>query len=236
MANPGTLYLVPNIIAEGTQQKAIPPYVVEVLKKLNYFLAEDIRTARRYLSSLKIFDSIESLHFSTLNKDTDKNELGDLMKPVLDGQDLGVLSDSGCPAIADPGAMAVDFAHAMSVKVVPLVGPSSILLALMASGLSGQQFCFHGYLPIDSKNATKAIRALERESKAKHQTQIFIETPYRTNALFQRLLGELNADTKLCIALDLTSANEVILTKRVCDWRVGRVAFPKVPAIFMFFA
>jgi 16S rRNA (cytidine1402-2'-O)-methyltransferase len=159
-----------------------------------------------------------------------------LLAPALSGKDMGIISESGCPGIADPGAIAVRFAHENNIQVVPLVGPSSILLALMASGLNGQQFAFHGYLPIDSKEAERAIHTLEKESRQKNQTQIFIETPYRSNSLFQLLLKTLNDDTLLCIALNLTGSNEQIKTATVKKWRTMNKMLLKDPAVYLFLA
>jgi 16S rRNA (cytidine1402-2'-O)-methyltransferase len=236
MTQPGILYLIPNRIAEGTEDHVIPFQTLESLRKLRFFLAEDVRTARRYLSSLKIFDSIETLQFSVLDKETKESELAELMIPLFNGNDFGVVSESGCPGVADPGALAVSYAHKKNVRVVPLVGPSSILLALMASGLNGQQFAFHGYLPIDSKKASRVIRELERDSKIRKQTQIFIETPFRNNALFQNLMSSLHSETTLCVALDLTSSNERIISKPIRDWKLCKVSLSKVPAVFLFLA
>jgi 16S rRNA (cytidine1402-2'-O)-methyltransferase len=232
----GTLYLIPNLIAEETEDQVIPTQTIESLKKLRFFLAEDVRTARRYFSSLRIFDSIEALQFSVLNKDTKESELQELMAPIFSGNDLGVISESGCPGVADPGALAVSYAHKKKIRVIPLVGPSSVLLALMSSGLNGQQFAFHGYLPIESKEASTVIRELERESKKRNQTQIFIETPYRNNTLFQNLLSSLHPETMLCIALDLTSPHEKIISRSVREWALDKVSFPKTPAVFLFLA
>jgi 16S rRNA (cytidine1402-2'-O)-methyltransferase len=206
------------------------------LPDIQHFLAEDIRTARRYLSLLKIYPSIEALKFSVLDKNTPASEIQELFSPVFDGFDMGVISESGCPGVADPGALAVEFAHRNGIRVIPMVGPSSILLALMASGLNGQQFCFHGYLPIESKEGTKAIRELERESLTKNQTQIFIETPYRNNALLQNLLKSLKENTRLCIAVDLSGQDENILTRSVNEWKKQTIELPKKPAVFLFLA
>jgi 16S rRNA (cytidine1402-2'-O)-methyltransferase len=236
MTSKGKLYLIPNVISESTEEKVIPVGVKTVLKDLSHFLAEDIRTARRYLSSLTIYPSIEALHFQVLNKDTLPQELSALMQPIKEGHNLGILSESGCPGIADPGALAVEYAHQQNIKVVPLVGPSSILLALMASGLNGQQFAFHGYLPIDAKDAIQKIKELERESKAKNQTQIFIETPYRNNSVFDHFLKSLHNDTRLTVALDLTGINESIQTLSIIQWKKNKAAWPKSPAVFLFLA
>jgi len=230
----GNVYLIPTIISEGTEREVIPPVVLEKLKSIRYFLAEDIRTARRYMSSLKIYESIESLHFSVLNKDTKETEIEKMFASVFSGEHLGVLSESGCPGVADPGSLAVNFAHRKNIKVIPLVGPSSILLALMASGLNGQQFAFHGYLPIDSKECSQKIKALEKESTAKGQTQIFIETPFRNNQVLKNLLQSLNGTTQLSIALDLTGKNEFIKTQSVSEWKKNIPQLPKEPAVLLF--
>ena len=232
----GKLYLIPNVIADNTQDAVITAQVKSVLPGITYFLAEDIRTARRFLSSLKIYDSIEPLHFEVLDKDTDPSVVPNLLSPVSKGIDMGIISESGCPGIADPGALAVRFAHENNIQVIPLVGPSSILLALMASGLNGQHFAFHGYLPIEAKEAEHAIRTLEKESRLKHQTQVFIETPYRSNALFQLLLKTLGSDTLLCVAENLTGSNENIKTTAVKKWRNTNKMLPKEPAVFLFLA
>ncbi len=235
MAN-GKLYLIPTIVAEDTQQAVIPLGVKDVLKGIKHFLAEDIRTARRYLSSLKIYEAIDPLDFKVLNKNTKEHELQELFAPVFEGNDLGILSESGCPGIADPGALAAKFAHQQGIQVVPLTGPSAILLALMASGLNGQKFAFHGYLPIDSKESIEAIRVFEKESRAKNQTQIFIETPYRNNQLITNLLKALHEHTLLCIAVDVTGKAESIITQPVKAWRVRQPELPKLPTVFLFLA
>ena len=232
----GKLYLIPNIIAENTQDAVITVQIRAALPGITHFLAEDVRSARRFLSSLKIYESIEPLHFEVLDKDTDPSVVKSLLSPVLTGTDMGVISESGCPGIADPGAIAVRYAHENNIQVIPLVGPSSILLALMASGLNGQQFVFHGYLPIDSKEAERTIRNLERDSKQKNQTQVFIETPYRSNTLFQLLLKTLDKNTLLCAALNLTGENEEIKTAPVKKWRTTHKVLSKDPAVFLFLA
>jgi 16S rRNA (cytidine1402-2'-O)-methyltransferase len=206
------------------------------LPHIVHFLAEDIRTARRYLSSLKIYESIEPLHFGVLNKDTRPQELEQLFEPITQGHDLGVISDSGCPGVADPGALAVKFAHDRGIRVVPLVGPSSLLLALMASGLNGQRFAFQGYLPIDAREAARVVKDFEKESRQKNQTQLFIETPYRTNAIFDVLIKNLNPETLLCVAVEVTGKGESILTQTVSRWRKASATWPKAPAIFLFLA
>jgi 16S rRNA (cytidine1402-2'-O)-methyltransferase len=234
--NKGTLYLIPTVIAEDAKLDVIPQQLTNVLPNIQHFLVEDPRTARRFLSSLKLYPSIESLRFSTLNKNTKPDELPEFFAPIFNGHDIGILSESGCPGVADPGAIAVHYAHRFGVKVKPLVGPSSVLLALMASGLNGQKFCFHGYLPIEAKEAGAAIKEFEKFSALQHRTEIFIETPYRNNSLFQNLLKNLKPTTELCVALDLTGLNEFIETKTIQNWRSQTIEFPKKPAIFLFLA
>jgi 16S rRNA (cytidine1402-2'-O)-methyltransferase len=232
----GKLYLIPTIISDDTQHLVIPQQVKDVLPSIKNFLAEDIRTARRFLGSLKVYPTIEELNFQVLNKETPAIDLAELMKPLTAGFNLGVISESGCPGVADPGALAVAYAHAHNFQVVPLVGPSSFLLALMASGLNGQQFAFNGYLPVDANEASKKIKELERESKLKNQTQIFIETPYRNNAVFNHLLKNLHPNTRLTVAIDVTGKNEVVTTQAVTAWKSNPVEWPKAPAVFLFLA
>lgn len=236
MNKSGKVFLIPNVIAEHSQANVIPPHVLNALPAINYFLAEDIRTARRFLSSLKVYPSIEELTFEVLDKKTKPDTLHTLFEPVLAGSNVGIISESGCPGVADPGALAVAYAHKNNISVVPLVGPSSLLLALMASGLNGQHFAFHGYLPIDGKEAANVVRAFEKESKSKHQTQIFIETPYRNNQVFQALVRNLQESTRLCIAIDITGKDESIRTLPVSKWKSLQPEFKKVPAVFLFLA
>lgn len=232
----GKLYLIPSTIAADTQDSVIGPHIREVLPGITHFLAEDLRTARRFLSSLKIYTTVENLHLEVLNKDTSEGALKDLMRPIMEGSHLGIISESGCPGIADPGALAVKYAHANRIRVIPLVGPSSILMALMASGLNGQRFAFQGYLPIEAKESTRTIKDLEKESRLKSQTQIFIETPYRTNALFRLLLQTLNPDTMLCVAADITGNSEDIKTYPVKKWKTLEKEWAKTPTVFLFLA
>lgn len=233
MIEKGKLILIPTVIAEGTHHKVIPLQVKSELVNIQHFLAENVRTARRYLSSLKVFDSIESLQFEVLDKDTAEIEIPELFAPVFEGKNLGVLSESGCPGVADPGAMAVRYAHQKKITVVPLVGPSSILMALMASGLNGQRFAFHGYLPIDSRVLIKAIQDLEKESRAKNQTQIFIETPYRNSTVLKHLLTVLKPETQLCIAQDLTGPEESVRCMSVRLWKKEKADIPKLPSTYL---
>lgn len=229
---PGKVYLIPAPIAEDTS--VIPEGTRKVIASLDYFLVEHVRTARRYLAGLKIFASVEALKFETLNKDTSVAQLQELFQPVFQGVSAGIISESGCPGVADPGAAAVTFAHDNGIEVVPLTGPSSIILALMASGLNGQSFCFHGYLPVKEKEAARRISALEKESALKKCAQIFIETPYRNNRLFNLLLRNLSASTRLCVALDISGKNERIVTRSIGNWKKARITWPRLPAVFLF--
>lgn len=226
--------MIPNVIAEGTETKVLPPQIPQEIVGIKHFLVENIRTARRYLSSLKIYESIEELHFEVLDKKTSSRELERFFEPLLNGFDIGVISESGCPGVADPGGLAVAYAHKIGAQVISLVGPSSILLALMASGLNGQGFAFNGYLPIETKQTMVAIKEFERTSKQKNQTQIFIETPYRNHALFTKLLKGLSPQTKLCVAIDLTGKEENIRMTTVKEWQEIKVELPKLPTLFLF--
>ncbi len=234
MKRKGTLYLIPCPIAEGSTDKVIGEYVKEVLRPIRFFLVEDIRTARRFLSSLGIYPRIEELYFNILDKDTPEGALSQLMSPLEEGKPVGVIAEAGCPGIADPGAVAVGYAHAHSISVEPLVGPSSILLALMASGLNGQRFAFHGYLPVEAHEASTTIKELEKESRKKGQTQLFIETPYRNNALLAHLLKTLSEETLLCIAQNITGQDSMIRTQTIKKWKEANFKLPKEPAIFLF--
>jgi 16S rRNA (cytidine1402-2'-O)-methyltransferase len=233
---PGILYLIPTVIADDTQALQLPAAAIEAVRNTTHFLSENVRTARRFVSSLKVHEHIEALSFEVLNKDTQPEQIGGLMAPAHHGHAVGVISESGCPGIADPGALAVAYAHAHQIKVVPITGPSSILLALMASGFNGQQFAFHGYLPIDGKNASAVIRELEKESGQGQQTQIFIETPYRNDALLGHLLRTLRDDTQLCVAINLTGPGETIVSRTVIQWKKEPITIGKTPAVFLLLA
>ncbi len=231
----GKLFLIPTVIADDTSQ-AIPQQVKDVLSSIKTFLVENVRTSRRYISSLRLDLTIEELQFDVLDKKTSKQRLDELLRPLLDGENMGILSESGCPGIADPGAIAVNWAHKKNIDVIPLVGPSSIFLALMASGFNGQKFCFNGYLPIDKKELEKEIRKLEQESRRSNQTQIFIETPYRNNQLFKTLTQVSDSRTMLCISKDVTGKTEMIKTKTMEQWKKESIDLHKIPTVFLLYA
>ncbi len=232
----GKIYMIPSVIADSTQNAVIPQHVKEAILKTDIFLVENLRTARRYISSLKLGLNIESLEFQTLDKKTDFEQVFELLQPAInEGKNLGVISESGCPGIADPGAKLVHLAHQFKLKVIPLVGPSSILMALMGSGFNGQSFAFHGYLPIDRKERQVAIRKLEKESLEKDQTQIFMDTPYRNESLLSDVLKNARKDTFLCVAKDITGEKEQIIAKPIFKWKSGDISLNKVPVIFLLY-
>lgn len=233
-AQPGILYLIPTVLAPETTPFVLSPQIREVISRTEYFFAENLRTARRFIIELQIDRPIQELYFYLLDKDTPPEETRNQLQIVLQGRDAGVLSEAGCPGIADPGAVAVALAHQLGIRVVPLVGPSSILLALMASGFSGQSFIFHGYLPIDKQERAKAIKTLEKEARSKRQTQIFMETPFRNNQLLADILQVGQPDTLLCIACHLTAPDEMVRTQRLKDWRRQPPDLHKKPTIFLF--
>ena len=233
----GTLYLIPCTLGDTPAEQVLPQHVVNIARRLNYFVVEQAKTARQFLSALKPEQPIQSLHFNSLNQHTARDELESLLAPLLAGHDLGVLSEAGCPGIADPGADLVGLAHRKGIRVVPLVGPSSILLALMASGLNGQCFAFQGYLPIEEAERKKSISALEVESAKRNQTQLFIETPYRNERLFAALLATCRPQTLLCVATDITLGSEDIQTLSVALWKTRPApTLNKRPSLFLMLA
>ncbi len=229
------LYLIPTPLADDTAAQVLPPQVVAAVGRLPYFLVENARTARRFVKSVAPARVIEEIRFAVIDKDSTPAQVRAALEPLLaEGLDAGVLSEAGCPGIADPGAALAAEAHRLGLPVVPLVGPSSLLLALMASGLNGQQFAFHGYLPIERGPRAAAIKALEREAQQRSQTQLFIETPYRNDALLADLLAHLQPATRLCVAADVTGPGELIRTRLVGEWRrLPAPALHKVPTVFL---
>lgn len=229
----GTLYLIPTTMGECDLDRVLPSYNNTIIFSLKHFIVEDIRTARRFLKKVNREINIDELSFTLLNEQTRETEFSELLQPLLNGNNVGVISEAGCPAIADPGADVVRLAQAKNIKVVPLVGPSSILLSLMGSGFNGQNFAFVGYLPIESHDRSKALKNLEKKVHAENQTQIFIETPYRNGKLLEDIIRNCAPHTKLCIAVDITSDTELIKTKTVTEWKREQPDFQKRPAIFL---
>jgi len=233
----GRLYLVPAWLSEDTAPaEAVPAAVLERIRLLERFVVEDAKSARRYLAACGHPKPMRELAFEELNEHTPDTEVPRLLEPLLAGADVGLLSEAGVPAVADPGAKLVAAAHAHGVVVVPLVGPSSILLALMASGLEGQRFRFVGYLPADSAERRNAIAELERQSARNRETQVFIETPYRNDAMLQELISSCRPGTRLCVAADLTGPTEWIRSAPVSAWKADVPKIGKRPAIFLLLA
>lgn len=213
------LYLIPTPISESRPwQDVTPPYNVEVISSLDYFVVENLRTARRYLSSLKCGIVIDDMLFTELSEHTPAEEVDAMVKPILEGRSAGILSEAGVPGVADPGSDLVAAAHRHGIEVVPLVGPSSILMALMASGMNGQNFTFNGYLPVKPDQRRRALRELERGA-SRGTSQIFIETPYRNDAMFQDICATVSPEITLTLAVDITSSDQFIKSYKVKQWR-----------------
>jgi 16S rRNA (cytidine1402-2'-O)-methyltransferase len=234
---PGSLYLIPCTLGDTPAEQVLPQHVIDIARTLQHYVVEQTKTARQFLSALKHTQAIQSLQFETLNEHTTAEELPKLLAPLLAGMDIGIISEAGCPGIADPGAELVNLAHRKGIRVIPLVGPSSILLALMASGLNGQCFAFHGYLPIAEIDRNKIISTLEMESASRHQTQMFIETPYRNEKLFCALLKQCRPQTLLCIATDVSLSTEQIHTYTISQWKTLQPpSLNKRPSLFLLLA
>ena len=229
----GKLYLIPTILGEGTQESTLPPPILKTIKEIRVFIVENLRTARRHIKQLDKEKDIDTTTFYSYGKHDTLNLEQDFLPHILLGQDVGLLSEAGLPCIADPGSKIVAYAHNFQIDVVPFVGPSSILLALMASGLNGQNFTFTGYLPINKSERIKTIRQLEELVKKTGTTQIFIETPYRNNQLIEALLKICRNNTKLCIASDITLPTENIKTKTIAEWKQTKINLHKKPSIFL---
>ena len=228
-----TVYLIPSLLHEEGL-RSIPSYITGIVKQCQVLFVENERTARRYLKTLAKEIVIDNYEWFTMAVDDDTAKT--FRKKINEGKTIGIISEAGCPGIADPGQQLAEIAHEMNVEVKPLVGPNSILLALMASGMNGQQFKFNGYLPIQNPERNKAIKDLEVESSKKNCTQIFIETPYRNNQLMDALLNVCQSSTKICIAADITSDKEFIKTRSVTEWKKDKPDIHKRPAIFLLYA
>ena len=232
----GTIYMIPCPIADSESVwDVLPKANLEVMNSLDYFIVENTRSARRFLSKAGIEHKIDELEFVELNEHTtSQQDIERMLRPVLAGRSAGVISEAGVPGVADPGALVVEACHKHNIRVVPLVGPSSILLAMMASGLNGQSFAFNGYLPVKPPERSKAIKALERRAHAEQQSQIFIEAPYRNVKLMEQMLQVCAAESKLTVACDITSPEELIVTRSIAQWRkCGVPDIAKRPTIFI---
>jgi len=230
----GTLYLVPVPLAEEVAHKTFTPYLVDTINQIDTYIVENSKTARRFLKEAGLKTPQKDLIVHDYGKHN-RNDLGQFFAELTAGKDVGLMSEAGCPGIADPGADIVAEAHKRGVKVVPLVGPSSILLALMASGFNGQSFAFWGYLPIDKEQRTKRIKDLDLSASRYKQTQIFIETPFRNNQLFEEVLKSCKPNTQVCVACNLTAEDEFIKTQSVYNWRKEEIDLHKKPTIFLLY-
>jgi len=230
-----TLYLIPTSLGESSFDSILPARNTQIVTDLKYFIVEDVRTARRFLKKANPAIDIDTLTFFILNQHTSPEEISDFLKPMVGGNDMGVLSEAGCPAIADPGADVVAIAQRNNFTVVPLVGPSSILLSLMASGFNGQSFAFVGYLPIQPEERSKSLKRLESRAYSENQSQIFIETPYRNMKMLEEILKTCQLNTRLCIAADITLETEFVKTKTIKEWKTQLPDLNKRPCIFLIY-
>ena len=230
----GILYLIPVTLGDDNIHAVLPPNVVAITQKLEHFVVESEKTARHFLSTIKTAKPVRELTLNLLNEHTLDKDVATLLAPLLAGKDVGLMSDAGCPGIADPGAKLVELAHQKGIRVVPFVGPSSIVLSLMASGLNGQQFAFLGYLPVDKQARNVKLKEIEERSQTHKETQIFIETPYRNQHMLEAILSTCNANTRLCIGSQISLRDEMIVTKRISEWKQSTLPdLNKKPTVFL---
>lgn len=229
------LYLLPVTLGDTSVEKVLPSYNKEIITAIKYFIVEDVRSARRFLKKVDRSIVIDDLTFYTLNKHTSPEEISGFLQPLSEGNSMGVISEAGCPAVADPGADVVAIAQRRNYKVVPLVGPSSIILSVMASGFNGQSFAFHGYLPIEPSDRIKRLKELENRVYTENQTQLFIETPYRNNKMMEDILKACRPQTRLCIAANITCEGEYIKTRTLREWNGKFPDLSKIPCIFLIY-
>lgn len=232
----GKLFLIPNLLGDQAPLEVLPLSIRKVVESIDHYIVENEKVARHFIKKLSPKKAQNKLQIQKLNKFTSELEIPNFLNPCLEGHDVAIISDAGCPGVADPGAVIVDLAHQKKIDVIPLVGPSSILLGLMASGLNGQSFSFTGYLPIDKSERKKSLKKLENRSRQEDQTQIFIETPYRNNQLIDDMCKSLNPMTKLCVAVDLSTDEELIRTKTIKEWCNEKIDIHKRPAIYLILA
>lgn len=229
------LYLLPVTLGDTPVEQVLPAYNKEIILGIKHFIVEDVRSARRFLKKVEASINIDELTFYPLNKHTSPDDLSGYLKPLQEGHSMGVISEAGCPAVADPGADVVAMAQRKNLKVVPLVGPSSIILSVMGSGFNGQSFAFHGYLPIEAADRIKRLKELEGRIYSENQTQLFIETPYRNNKMMEDIVKTCRSQTKLCIAANITCEGEYIHTKTIREWKGHLPDLTKVPCIFLIY-
>ena len=235
MNRKGTLYLIPSILGESPADHSIPALNGRVITSIKFFIVEEIRTARRFIKKVCPDLDLGPLTFLVFNEHNDKADINSYVAPLMDGNDVGLLSEAGTPCVADPGAEIVALAQEKDIRVVPLTGPSSLILSLMASGFNGQNFNFHGYLPIEKSQRIKKIKEIEKQVYSHNQTQIFIETPYRNQQMFQALTETCNEKTLLCLACDLTTESEFIKVMTIREWKRKKPDIHKRPAVFLLY-
>lgn len=231
----GVLYLLPVPLSDVQPAAVMPQVNIDVARRIKWFLVENVRSARRFLKRCDASIDISTLHFTVLDEHTAAQDVAPMLEALTKGHDMAVISEAGCPGVADPGAMAVEQAHRIGARVVPLVGPSSILLSLMASGFNGQSFAFLGYLPYAAGERDRVFKDMERNIRSRNQTQIFIETPYRNNKLIGELVRRMPADLRLCVASDITGRSESIDTASLREWKNSRYDYDKIPTIFLLY-
>ena len=229
------LFLFPVPMGESQPADVLPAINIDLIRGVRHFIVENVRSARRFIKACDRDIDVNICHFAELNRHTDPKDVAAMLQPMAEGHDMGVISEAGCPAIADPGADVVAIAQSRGYEVVPLVGPSSIVMSMMASGFNGQSFAFNGYLPIDAEARTAKFKEMERRIKREHQTQIFIETPYRNNKLVAAIIRSMPADIKLCVASDITGPGQSIVTLPLSAWKSRKYDYDKVPTIFLLY-
>lgn len=236
MSDKARLYLFPVPMGDSPVDSVLPPANIAIIREVRHFVVENLRSARRFLKSCDCSIDIDSLSMVELNEHTDPADVAPMLDPMAAGHSIGVISEAGCPAVADPGADLVAIAQTRGYEVVPLVGPSSILLSLMGSGFNGQNFAFNGYLPVDTKARGLKLKEMTRRITAERQTQIFIETPYRNNRLIADLCERLPGDFRLCVASDITCSRQSIITRPLSQWKKASYNYDKIPTIFLLYS
>jgi 16S rRNA (cytidine1402-2'-O)-methyltransferase len=229
----GKLYLIPSLLGNSLPESVLPEAVFGLIKRLHYYIVEDIRSARRFLKKVHPPVEIDKITFFELNKYTDEKELPGFLAAALSGHDTGLITEAGVPCVADPGSKITSIAHMRGIQVVPVAGPSSVIMALMASGLNGQKFAFHGYLPVKQHSRIQALKRIEQESVLTTQAQIFMETPYRNMQMLETLTSVCDPASQLCIACDITLETEFIMTRFISEWKKNKPDLHKRPAIFI---
>ncbi len=234
--NKGVVFLIPCPLGDDSPLDSLPAHTLSIIQKLEYFVVENAKSARNFLKACNHPKPIRSLTFEILDKKTDPLLIPEIISPCFQGINIGIISEAGCPGVADPGSELVNYAHLKTLNVIPLIGPSSILQALMASGFNGQKFAFHGYLPKNTSELKRKLKSFEKHIFDYRQTQIFIETPYRTDQLIEHLSTFAHENLKLCVAANINQENEKITTKNISHWKKEKLSFGKSPAVFLLYS